>query len=223
MKKFKIGEFVLVDKPRGWTSFDVVAKIRRKASGQLGIKKIKVGHAGTLDPFATGLLVLGIGRQATKRIDEFKSLKKVYLAEIELGAVSDTYDSDGQIIHQEFTKIPTRKEVKQVLRSFLGKIEQMPPMYSAKKIDGKRLYELARQGKEVKRHPAEVNIYKIKLKKYDFPVLKIQVVCSSGTYIRSLAYDIGEKLGVGAYCRELRRLKIGKYSVKKAFKLEKIF
>lgn len=220
MKKIKLGQFLLVDKPKGWTSFDAVARIRREASKQLGEKKVKVGHAGTLDPFATGLLIIGVGREATKRIDEFKQQKKVYLAEIELGAVSDSYDSEGEITRFEVKDIPSKAEIKQVLNSFLGKIRQIPPMYSAKKVAGKRLYELARQGKEVERQPAKVEIYKIKLKNYSFPVLKIKVVCSSGTYIRSLAYDIGQKLGVGAYCRELRRLKIGKYSVRIAIKLK---
>ncbi len=219
MKKIKLGEFVLIDKPAGWTSFDVVAKVRRLASNQLCIKKAKVGHAGTLDPFATGLLIVAVGREATKRLDEFKALKKVYVAELELGRVSDTGDTDGTISEVKFEGMPEIGEVREVLGGFLGKQSQIPPMFSAKKVDGKRLYELARQGKEIERKPCKIEIYKIKLKKYDFPKLIIEVECSAGTYIRTLADDIGKKFGTGAYCKALHRIKIGDYSVRKAYEI----
>ncbi len=210
--------FLLIDKPKDWTSHDVVAKIRGMARKETGIKKIKVGHAGTLDPFATGLLIVGIGRDATKRLDEFKALPKTYVATLKLGATSDTQDSDGIIIQTPDTdnQTPSIEEVNQILKSFIGKQKQIPPMYSAKKVGGKKLYDLARQGIEIERQPSEIEIYNIKLLDYKYPDLKIEVDCSTGTYIRTLAHDIGEKLGCGAYCDELRRTRIGEYEVEDA-------
>ncbi len=207
--------FLLIDKPKEWTSHDVVAFLRKKT----GVKKI--GHAGTLDPFATGLLIVGVGREATKRLDEFKSLDKTYIAEIQLGAVSDTYDSEGEITKKEYPPID-EEEIKEVLASFVGKQLQIPPMYSAKKVKGKKLYELARKGIEIEREPSEIQIHEIQLLSYKYPILKIQIKCSTGTYIRSLAHDIGQKLGCGAYCNELERTKIGDFSVKNTSPIEKI-
>ena len=219
--------YKLIDKPKDWTSHDVVAKIRGIARKVTGIKKIKVGHAGTLDPFATGLLIVGIGREATKRLDEFKGMPKTYIATLKLGATSDTQDSTGniKILKHENIKTPNKNEIKSVLQNFIGKQLQIPPMYSAKKVGGKKLYDLARQGIEIERQPNEIEIYNIKLLEYIPPSplqgegrgeVKIEVDCSTGTYIRTLAYDIGEKLGCGAYCDELRRIKIGQYEVKDA-------
>ncbi len=205
--------FLLINKPKDWTSHDVVGYIRKSQP-----KKTKVGHAGTLDPFATGLLIVGVGRDATKRIDEFKNMPKTYIATVKLGSTSDTYDSEGKISLQNSNLKFDKKEVKTVLKSFFGKQKQIPPMYSAKKINGQKLYDLARKGIEIERKPSEIEIYKIKLLKFDQKnnILKIKTEVSTGTYIRTLAHDIGQKLSCGAYCEELERTKIGKYKVKKA-------
>ena len=214
-------KFIFIDKPKDWTSHDIVAKIRGIARKETGIKKIKVGHAGTLDPFATGLLIIGIGRESTKKLDDFKALKKTYIATIRIGATSDTQDSTGKIIKNINSEnlTPDIEQINEVLKTFVGKQKQVPPMYSAKKVDGKKLYDLARKGIEIKREANEIEIYYIKLLEYNYPNLKIEVNCSTGTYIRTLAHDIGIKLGTGAYCDELRRTKIGQYSVDKAEKI----
>jgi len=215
--------FLLIDKPEGWTSFDAVNFLRSRLRVETGNKKIKVGHAGTLDPFATGLLIVAVGRENTKKIDEFKALPKVYIATLKLGATSDTFDSDGTIIENtKIDHIPTITEVTTILNNFIGPQLQLPPMFSAKKIDGHRLYDLARKGITVERQPNEITIYNIKLLNYNYPELEIEVSCSTGTYIRTLAYDIGEKLGVGAYCEKLRRTKIGDYDVADAQEIKKI-
>lgn len=202
--------FLLIDKPATWTSHDVVGYLRK-------VTKIKkIGHAGTLDPFATGLLIVGIGRAATKRLDEFKGMPKTYEAEIVFGATSDTFDKDGVLVKQTSATLPSKKEIDLVLLQFVGKQLQTPPMFSAKKIKGKKLYELARKGIEVEREPNEITIYTIKRIKKWRNSIHIQVTCSTGTYIRTLVHDIGQQLGCGAYCKELRRTAIGDYSVKKS-------
>ncbi|MCR4280257.1 MAG: tRNA pseudouridine(55) synthase TruB [Candidatus Komeilibacteria bacterium] len=208
--------FILIDKPKGWTSFDVVAKLR----GITGVKKI--GHAGTLDPLATGLLIVAIGRDATRQIDKFVKLDKVYYAKAKLGEISDSYDADGKIIVKENTEILTRETIASSLLKFTGQIEQVPPMFSAKKIAGKKLYELARQGKEVARSPVKVNIKRCDLVKYEWPWLEIEAEVSSGTYIRSLVHDLGQELSTGAVVYELRRLRIGNYSINQANDLTNI-
>lgn len=189
-------------------------------------KKLRVGHAGTLDPFATGLLIVGVGRESTKHLDIFKKMPKTYIAEIKLGKISDTYDKTGKITDfkekNAGVKKPNRKKIREVLKSFIGKQDQTPPMFSAKKINGERLYKLARKGIEVERKASEIDIHKIKTILYTWPMLKIEVQCSPGTYIRTLAHDIGQKLGTGAYCQELVRTKIGNYLLKKAIKLESL-
>jgi len=208
--------FILINKPAGITSHDVVDKLRE-------ITRIKkIGHAGTLDPFATGLLILGIGREFTKKLSIFQKKDKEYIATLRLGAESDTFDKEGKIVEKKVKKIPERKEIEEVLKNFLGEIEQIPPAFSAKKIKGKKLYELARRGIKVKPKPQKVKIYEISILEYEFPYLKIKVKCSSGTYIRSLANDIGKKLGCGAYIEELIRTKIGEFSVEKAIELSKL-
>ncbi len=216
-------KFILVDKPVGWTSFDAVNFVRHNLRQATGNKKIKVGHAGTLDPFATGLLIIAAGRENTKRIDEFKVMPKTYIADIRLGATSDTFDSEGTITVSDISNVDTitLDKIKEVLDTFIGPQLQLPPMFSAKKIDGQRLYDLARKGITVERQPNEITIFDIKLLNFNYPNLSIEVTCSTGTYIRTLAYDIGNKLGVGAYCQELRRTAIGQYNVDKAIKLEK--
>jgi len=209
--------FLLVDKPPGPTSHDLVDAVRRA----LGIRK--VGHAGTLDPFASGLLIIGVG-QATKRLSEFVGLDKEYLATLRLGAFSDTMDRTGHIVEAPGPErqAPNAREVESVLKRFTGEIEQIPPMYSAKKVDGRKLYELARQGKEVERKPVRVTIHEIELFSYDWPLMKIRTRVSSGTYIRALAHDIGAALGCGAYLEELRRTKVGLFDVANAVSPEKI-
>lgn len=215
--QIKNSGFLLINKPRNWTSHDAVSYIRNIARKKTGNKKIKVGHAGTLDPFATGLLIIGIGHEATKLIDEFKGMPKEYIAKLKLGAISDTYDSEGKIQASKHlnTRTISKDKVEKIIQNFIGKQNQLPPMHSAKKIGGKKLYELARKGIEVDRKPHNIEIYDIKLMEYNWPNLKIKVNCSTGTYIRTLAHDIGEKLKVGAYCEELMRTKIGKYFVEK--------
>ncbi len=223
MKKISDNYF-LIDKPAGWTSFDAVNVVRKIARQKNPEEKtIRVGHAGTLDPFATGLLIIGVGREATKKLDEFKNLPKTYLATIRLGAVSDTDDRDGVITHTKnqnsnpsLVSDRSKIVIKKTLKNFLGEQEQIPPMYSAKKINGKKLYSLARQGKIVHREPSKINIYNIELIDYEWPNLTVKIDCSTGTYIRTLARDIGEALGTGAYCDQLRRTKIGDYSVENA-------
>lgn len=217
-------DFILVDKPVGWTSFDAVNFVRGKLRIATGNKKIKVGHAGTLDPFATGLLIIAAGRENTKRIDEFKAMPKTYVANIRLGATSDTFDSTGEIVTTHIDKgikPPKLEKIQETLTTFIGLQLQLPPMYSAKKINGQRLYNLARKGITVERQSNEITIFSIKLLEYSYPNLIIEAVCSTGTYIRTLANDIGQKLGVSAYCQDLRRTAIGQYSVADAQKIEK--
>jgi len=206
--------FILIDKEPGITSHDVVDKLRE-------ITKIKkIGHAGTLDPIATGLLILGVGKKATKKLSKLQKLDKEYVARIKLGAISDTFDKEGRIKEVKVEKIPTQKEIKKILKTFIGKINQTPPSFSAKKIKGKKACDLARKGIKIKLKPIETKIYKIEVLKYDWPYLEIKVHCSSGTYIRCLANDIGKKLNCGGYIEQLRRTKIGNFKVERAKKLE---
>jgi tRNA pseudouridine55 synthase len=191
-----------VDKPAGMTSHDVVAVVRRES----GIKK--VGHAGTLDPMATGVLVLCLG-QATRLSQYVMGHEKTYLARVQLGVTTDTYDAEGQITASNPTPID-KAQVQTILPNFRGDIQQIPPMVSAIKKGGKKLYELARQGKEVEREARSVSISILELQDWDFPYFSLLVRCSSGTYIRSLAHDIGQMLAVGAHLVGLRRLAIGK-------------
>ncbi len=207
---------LLVNKPVEWTSFKVVSFLKRK----LGVKKI--GHAGTLDPFATGLLIILIGK-ATKKFAYFQTMDKEYEATIHLGKVTDTYDVEGKIIKEYKGKIEIDKEkILAVLKSFEGEIEQTPPIFSALKIKGQPAYKLARRGEEFKVKLRKVFIKKIELLKIETPIIYIKVICSSGTYIRSLAYDIGQKLGYGAFLEKLKRTRIGEYNIKEAKKPEEM-
>jgi tRNA pseudouridine55 synthase len=207
----------LIDKPSGWTSFDVVNKIRFQVAKERGKKprNIKVGHTGTLDPFATGLLVILIGKEYTRQAAKLSKLDKTYEAVIVLGKKSSTGDSDGDIKDVNKNQ-PSITDIKDVLNKFIGKISQTPPAFSAIKINGKRAYELARKGENVDIPARDVNIYSIELISYDYPSLKICTNVSSGTYIRSLAEDIGKELGTAAYCKELRRTKVGSFDIAKA-------
>jgi len=233
--------FLLINKPSGPTSHDIVDAVRRIT----GVRR--VGHAGTLDPFADGLLIVGVGRGATKRLDSFKGLSKTYLATLRLGATSDTDDRTGRVVISNFQFPISKREVEDVLQQFVGEIEQVPPMYSAKKIGGKKLYDLARKGEVIERKPTKINIYSIKLLHYqssqgtrnkeprrrasslrggqetrnnhlESEILNLQsaiteVSCSPGTYIRALARDIGARLGCGAFLEQLTRTKIGPFTL----------
>jgi len=210
---------LLIDKPAGWTSHDVVAKVRSTLKKETG-QKVKVGHSGTLDPAATGLLVLLVGNY-TKRAGEFSKLDKTYEAEITLGATSTTGDREGNISPKNAQK-PSKERVRGVLSQFTGQIEQTPHPYSAVKVGGQRAYKLAREGKKPQLQPRQITVYSLQLTDYKYPLLKIKTKVSSGTYIRSLAEDIGAKLGTGAYLSALRRTEVGDYNLKKALLLKEI-
>ncbi len=211
-------QILLIDKPVNWTSFDVVAKIRgtiHRDYVEKGLKptkkQLRVGHAGTLDPFATGLLIILVG-EATKKADEFLKLDKVYEAEITLGATSTTGDPEGEITttpQSSDFKGPSLEKVRSAVAKFEGEIMQRPPAYSAIKVGGKRAYSLARKGEKVEMPKRKVHIYNLEIISYNYPSLKLKVHVGSGTYIRSLAEDIGEALGTGAYCCMLNRLSVG--------------
>ena len=204
-------EIILVDKPAGMTSFGVVARVRRKLSEEMG-HRVKVGHTGTLDPFATGLMILLAGK-GTKRAMKFSKLDKVYEAKIRLGAVSTTGDPEGEITEKNTSVLGDASAVSDAVASFVGEIMQTPPVFSAIKIDGQRAYKLARKGVEVEMPKRQVHIYNIEILDFAWPHLTVRAHVSSGTYIRSLAIDIGEKLGCGAYVEELRRIRVGEYDV----------
>ncbi|MEX0596416.1 MAG: tRNA pseudouridine(55) synthase TruB [Candidatus Paceibacterota bacterium] len=205
-----------INKPEGITSHTVVNKLRKIYN----IKKI--GHAGTLDPFATGVLILLVGRESTKRSDEFMKQDKIYRTKLKLGYISDTYDKDGVIQEYNVQKVPKGSEIDQIIASFIGEISQIPPMYSAIKIDGNKMYELARKGQYIDIPPRLVNIYNINIIDYTYPYLTLDIACSSGTYIRSLGYDIGIKLGIGAYLEELERRQSGDFSIENCYTLDKL-
>lgn len=208
--------FILIDKETGPTSHDIIYKLRKITE----IKKI--GHAGTLDPFASGLMIVAIDRRATKEIEKFVKLDKKYLADIILGKETDTHDRDGKIMSNYYgEKIPKQK-IKEAILKIKNQTEQIPPMYSAKKINGKKLYELARKNIKIERKPQSIKIFYIKIKKYIWPKLQLEIHCSSGTYIRTIANDLGKELDCGAYLEELRRTAIGNYTVKRAKKVKEI-
>jgi len=214
---------LLVDKPSGWTSFDVVAKVRSILK-RSGVIKPKVGHTGTLDPLATGLLVLTLGSYC-KRAGEFSKLDKTYEVTMKLGETSTTGDAEGIITATESyqTQHMLQKvrlsDIKRVLEGFVGEIEQVPPAYSAIKVNGQRAYKLARAGKEVKLEPRKVTIYSIENVDYDHPEVKFKARVSSGTYIRSLVEDIGQELGSGAYMSNLRRTQVGEFDIKNSISM----
>ena len=235
--------FLLINKSPGPTSHDIIDELRKITN----IKKI--GHAGTLDPFASGLLIVAIGRSATKQISRFVKLDKEYLTTLRLGVETDTYDRTGKI-----TQLPARTrassrarritnyssflfrlirwtgrtgelriaKIQKVLKNFVGQQKQVPPMYSAKKVKGKKLYKLARAGKEIAREPVEIEIYRLELVEYKWPLLTLKVKCSSGTYIRSLGHDIGKQLGTGAYLEELKRTAIGPHALSQAVQANRL-
>lgn len=212
LEELQLGKILLIDKPLDWTSFDVVKKIRWNICKSFGIKKIKVGHAGTLDPKATGLLIVCTGK-FTKIIDEIQGQSKVYAGTIKLGATTPTFDTESEEEQTFPTDHITEELIHRTTQQFLGEIEQHPPIHSAVKKDGKRLYQLARAGKEVVTEARKIRIDQFKISKIDLPFVEFEVECGKGTYIRSLANDFGTALNSGGYLTELRRTKIGDYSV----------
>lgn len=216
---FLNGQIILIDKPLNWTSFQVVNKLKWAILKGFKLKKIKIGHAGTLDPLASGLLVVCTGK-LTKQIPEIQSDTKAYTGIIRLGATTPSYDLETEINQTFETNHITESDIQAVRQSFLGEVMQTPPIFSALKKDGKRLYDLARSGKEVEVLPRKITIEAFSLDSKNFPDLHFEVRCSKGTYIRSLAFDVGRSLNSGAYLSELRRTKIGDFSVENAFLIE---
>ena len=205
--------YLNINKPEGPSSFSIVRDITRMVCEK------RVGHAGTLDPLASGVLVIAVGRAYTKNIDAIQSQNKTYIATIRLGQSTKTDDREGDPVSHDIDKIPTTSVINDCLKSFIGEIDQLPPSYSAKKIDGQRAYKLARENQSVKLAPCKVTIYRIKLIKYKWPDLEIEVECSKGTYIRSLSRDIGEHLKTGAYLLKLIRTAVGEYKIEDSITL----
>ncbi|WP_027378056.1 tRNA pseudouridine(55) synthase TruB [Kaistella palustris] len=210
---FLQGQIILLDKPLDWTSFQAVNKLKYKLKREFNLpKKFKIGHAGTLDPRATGLLIVCTGK-FTKIIPEIQDAPKEYLTEIKIGVQTESYDTEKpEILHRDISLI-TEENIQETLSRFLGEIDQKPPVFSAIKIDGNRAYDLARAGKDVEMKSRKTTINYIKDVEVDLPFIGFTVGCSKGTYIRSLAHDIGQELGVGAYLTNLRRTKIGEYTI----------
>lgn len=218
---FLSGALLLVDKPQGWTSFDVVNKVRGILRQKYGVKKIKVGHSGTLDPMATGLLLICTGNW-TKELHHLTGLDKKYNGHITLGIETDSYDAEGKVVQVKEVPPLSAQEITTQLDSFVGEIQQYPPAFSAIKKEGTPLYVLARAGKEVKTEPRNVKVYSILLRTYTPPFVEMTVHCGSGFYVRSLAHDLGEKLGCGAHLSGLIRTSIGQYELKDAFTIDQI-
>jgi tRNA pseudouridine55 synthase len=209
--------FLFIDKPKGLTSHDVVDRVR-KITGER-----RVGHAGTLDPNASGLLIVGVGRESTRELDQYLKQDKTYIAQITLGEERDTDDIEGEVTLKDKNGVhPSKEEILKILKSFVGSQKQIPPQYSAIKVAGKEAYKTARKGGEVLLKPRNVVIKSLTLNKYSYPVLEVICEVGSGTYIRSLARDMGRKLGTFAYLSNLRRTKIGKYDISQATFLDQI-
>ncbi|MBP7807391.1 tRNA pseudouridine(55) synthase TruB [Candidatus Saccharibacteria bacterium] len=209
---------LLIDKPKNWTSFDVVAKVRGQAKRETGLKKPKVGHTGTLDPLATGLMIVVLGSYC-KRAQEFSKLDKVYEVTMKLGQTSTTDDEEGEKTRTGDRR-PGTEEVTQTIQSFVGEIQQTPPAFSAIKVNGQRAYKLAREGKEVKMEPRTVMIHAVTEEAYEYPFVRFTAHVSSGTYVRSLVRDIGEKLETGAYMTDLRRASVGPAKLTDSYGIE---
>ena len=217
---FEEGQVLLFDKPVYWTSFDLVNKVRIIIRSTFGIKKIKVGHAGTLDPLARGLMIVCTGK-ATRKIDDFRDLDKEYVATIHIGETTPSFDLETETDNRYPTDHITEEIVKDVLAGFLGEQKQLPPMYSAKLISGKRAYEFARKGIEKKLDPVTVFFREIELLSFEIPEIKVRLLCSKGTYIRSFSRDFGTALKSGGYLSSLERTAIGVYHVRNAYSLDK--
>ena len=207
-----IDGILIIDKELGITSYDVIRKLKRVFG-----KEQKIGHAGTLDPFATGLLIILLGK-ATKMMNTFHTYEKTYLVEGELGYCTDTQDREGKVIKKDEKGItPSRDEIEIVIeKNFMGDITQIPPMYSAKKVEGRKAYDLAREGKELILKPVNISVSQFEVYEYEYPILKCKIKCSTGTYIRTLIHDLGIKLGTYATTKELRRVTIGSFDVKES-------
>jgi len=212
---FLDGQLLLIDKPLGWSSFQAVNKLKWSIRKKFDLKKIKIGHAGTLDPLATGLLLICTGK-FTKKINEYQGQVKEYTGTITLGVTTPSYDLETKIDQTYPTKHITKTLIESAVQNFIGEIEQVPPVFSALKKDGKRLYEYAREGKEVEIKKRVVTILDFEISKIEMPEVHFRVVCSKGTYIRSLAHDLGLALKSGGYLSSLRRTKIGDFDVNKA-------
>jgi len=219
LEDLKKGQVLLINKPLHWTSFDVVNKIRYAILKKYNLKKIKVGHAGTLDPLATGLLIVCVGK-ATKTINTYQGLDKEYTGTFYIGATTPSYDLETAIDQEFETNHITEELILQTAKRFIGKQYQMPPMYSAVKKNGKKLYEHARKGETVEITPRLIEIKSFEILSVDLPVVRFKVKVSKGTYIRSLAYDFGKVLDSGAYLSELKRTKIGNFDVSNAVNLK---
>lgn len=218
---FHDGEVILIDKPLKITSFGAVNRIKRVFIQQTKKKRYKIGHAGTLDPLATGLLIMCSGKK-TKTISSFQNLPKEYTATIKLGATTPSYDLETEVDKTFEISNITENDIRTCAASFIGEQDQLPPIFSAKKIDGKRAYNLARAGEEVKVKPNKISIYVMEVLEIKLPEVKVRIACSKGTYIRSIAYDFGVKLNNGAHLTELRRTKIGEYDVNDAYTIEEV-
>lgn len=216
---FQEGQLILIDKPLTWTSFDAVNKMRYLLKKKFNIKKIKVGHGGTLDPLASGLIIIGIGK-ATKQLDLLQNEQKEYIAKITFGGTTPTYDLEMEVDQHFETKHITEELLNTALLSFLGEQDQIPPIFSAKHIDGRRAYELARSGEDIVLPARKVNFYEIELLENNFPEISVRILCSKGTYIRSFAFDLGRKVNSGAYLSGLRRTKSGSFSIDNAISIE---
>jgi tRNA pseudouridine55 synthase len=213
------GKMLLVDKPLTWTSFDVVKYIRKSLVSKFKIKRIKVGHAGTLDPLATGLLIICIGRQ-TKQISIYQNLTKTYTGKFKLGETTPSYDAETEVNKTFNYDHIKENDIINLSQKFTGKLMQKPPIFSALKKNGKRMYEYARENKKIKIQEREINIYEFEIIKFTTPYIEFKITCSKGTYIRSIANDFGKKLNSGSYLSELRRINIGEFSVLNALQIE---
>ena len=216
---FQEGKLILIDKYLNWTSFDVVNKIRSQIKYRRNIPKIKVGHAGTLDPLASGLLIICTGKK-TKEIDRYQAAKKEYVTTIKLGESTPSFDLETEVDKRFSVEQITENELKNVVSRFQGKQQQMPPAFSAKRVNGKRAYTSARKGQNLELNPVEIEIFTIDILKINMPFVELKIVCSKGTYIRAIARDIGLALNNGAHLTELRRTKIGEFTVNDAITVD---
>ena len=213
------GKMLLVDKPLTWTSFDVVKYIRKSLVSKFKIKRIKVGHAGTLDPLATGLLIICIGKQ-TKQISIYQNLSKTYTGKFKLGETTPSYDAETEVNKSFNYDHIKENDIINLSQKYTGKLMQKPPIFSALKKNGKRMYEYARENKKIEIQEREINIYEFEIIKFTDPYIEFKITCSKGTYIRSIANDFGKKLNSGSYLSELRRINIGEFSVLNALQIE---
>ncbi len=216
---FQAGTVLLLDKPLDWTSFDVVNRVRNMLCRKLEVKKLKVGHAGTLDPKATGLVIVCTGK-VTKQIDLIQAQEKEYVATLKLGATTPSFDLESEEDAQFPTEHITQELIEQVLPKFLGEIDQVPPVFSAIKVNGKRAFDYARKGAEIELKSRKIVVKSITIERFEMPELELRIACGKGTYIRSLARDLGEELNSGAYLIGLRRTAIGENRVENAWSLE---